>query len=100
MEPAPALEAVDAGAAWIFHQCGASLVRQGDREADRLLGLARRECIGPSERERLYAKGERKRRMPTVVMAERWTGPEGQTLNVFREDGPYLLPPRERPERL
>ena len=100
MEPSAAFAAVDDGTPWLMHPCGRRLARSDGPRADPFLRLAQQGCVGASERERLVAKGARKKRVPTVVIAELWRSDQGERLVVFREGGPYLLEDRPRPDVL
>jgi hypothetical protein len=95
-----ALSAVEAGAEWIFLWCGGREPSRSGENGDDALLYAKGHLVDPDERQRLFAEGERKRRMPTVVMAERWESVDGSPLVLFYEDGPYLLPDRSEPDRL
>ena len=97
---AEAFAAVEGGAAWIFLWCGGGKPsRSSEGGGDDALRYAELHLVDPDERERLFKKGERKRRMPTVVMAERRESRSGDPLVVFYEDGPYLLTDRAQPDR-
>jgi hypothetical protein len=95
VDPAFAFQLISDGADWQFDRCGSNVVRPSDKDAVSWLSYAKQKCISEAERERLYRRGERTRRMPTVVMADRWTSGDGRNRIVFREDGPYPLAPGE-----
>lgn len=96
-----ALNAVRDGTAWVVHWCGGKVSRSTDSPRDDAgLRYAGAHLIEPAERERLFAKAQRKGHTKTVIMAERWESSEGKGLIVFYETGPYLLPDRPEPDRL
>lgn len=96
-----ALAAVDRGTPWAILWCGGGVSRSTDSRADGDgVAYVRRHLIEPAERERLFRKAQRKGRMKTVVMAERWESTDRGALIVFYETGPYLLPERDDPTRL
>lgn len=85
---------------WALLWCDRKPTRSSDKKAvPEALGYARRKMIGPTERVRLLQKGQRKGKVPTVVMAERWQNERGKPLIVFYEAGPYLLADRCNPFR-
>jgi len=96
---AEAFAAVASGADWVFLWCGGGKPSRSSEGDDEALRYAEAHLVDPDERQRLFDKGQRKRRMPTVVMAERWEAVDGTPLVLFYEDGPYLLPDRVQPER-
>jgi hypothetical protein len=98
-EPSVALRAIADGAHWYFHWCAGAKTTPEDANSQSALDYARSHCIGPSERERLAKKAERKGRTKTVVLAERWQHPSEGTLVVFFENGPHTWPERDDPRR-
>ena len=84
------VDLISQGSDWMFHRCGAGLLRSDHKDALDWLAYARRECIPESERARMFDKGKRKHAMPAVVLAEHWSSGDGEELVVFREDGPYV----------
>lgn len=93
-----ALDAVDDGTPWAIVWCGGGVSRSSDTPVDEDgKAYVRRHLVEPAQRERLFAKSQRRRATKTVVMAERWEHPQRGPLILFYEGGPYLLPDRDDP---